>query len=53
MVITSWLSLLLTWHNVTHYQTLMAGMRTAIRAGRLDAHAADLRAAWSVPKENA
>ncbi len=45
--------MLLTWHNVTHYQTLMAGMRTAIRAGRLDAHAADLRAAWSVPKENA
>lgn len=45
--------MLLTWHNVTYYQTLMAGMRTAIRAGRLDAHAADLRAAWSVPKENA
>jgi queuine tRNA-ribosyltransferase len=45
--------MLLTWHNVTYYQTLMAGMRAAIRAGRLDAHAAALRAAWSVPKENA
>lgn len=45
--------MLLTWHNVTYYQTLMAGLRAAIRAGRLDAHAADLRAAWSVPKENA
>ncbi len=43
--------MLLTWHNVTYYQTLMAGLRAAIRAGRLDAHAAALRAAWAAGEE--
>jgi queuine tRNA-ribosyltransferase len=38
--------MLLTWHNVQYYQDLMAGLRTAIREGRLFAHAADLREAW-------
>jgi queuine tRNA-ribosyltransferase len=34
-------STLLTWHNLTYYQDLMAGLRTAIGEGRLDAFAAD------------
>jgi len=28
-------AMLLTWHNLTHYQVLMAGLRRAIAAGRL------------------
>ena len=32
-------SMLLTWHNLTYYQDLMAGMRDAVAAGRLDAFA--------------
>ena len=38
--------MLLTWHNLTYYQDVMAGLRAAIVAGRLDAHAATVRAAW-------
>jgi queuine tRNA-ribosyltransferase len=38
--------MLLTWHNIQYYQDLMAGMRAAIAAGRLAAHAAETRAAW-------
>jgi queuine tRNA-ribosyltransferase len=38
--------MLLTWHNLTYYQTLMRGMRAAILEGRLAAHAAGVRAAW-------
>ena len=38
--------MLLTWHNLTYYQDLMAGLRAAIVAGRFDAHAAAIRAAW-------
>ncbi|MEO9188893.1 MAG: tRNA guanosine(34) transglycosylase Tgt [Acetobacteraceae bacterium] len=38
--------MLLTWHNLTYYQDLTAGLRTAIVAGRLDTHAAAVRAAW-------
>jgi queuine tRNA-ribosyltransferase len=34
--------ILLTWHNLTYYQDLMAGMRAAIEAGRF----ADFRAAF-------
>jgi len=37
-------SMLLTWHNLYYYQELMAGMRKAIGAGRLDAFAADFHA---------
>ncbi len=33
-------STLLTWHNLTYYQDLMAGLRGAIGEGRLDAFAA-------------
>jgi queuine tRNA-ribosyltransferase len=39
--------MLLTWHNLTYYQSLMRGMRAAIEGGRLAAHAASVRAHWS------
>ena len=32
--------MLLTWHNLTHYQRLMAGLRDAILAGQVQEHAA-------------
>jgi queuine tRNA-ribosyltransferase len=38
--------ILLTWHNLTYYQSLMRGIRTAILEGGLAAYAADVRAAW-------
>ncbi len=43
--------MLLTWHNLTYYQDLMRGLRDAIRAGRLAAHAAELRADWAAAEE--
>ena len=45
--------MLLTWHNLTYYQSLMRGLRTAIRAGRLDAHALAVRAGWTTAEEPA
>ncbi len=39
--------MLLTGHNLTYYADLMAGMRTAIVAGRLAEHAAAVRAGWT------
>jgi queuine tRNA-ribosyltransferase len=36
---------LLSWHNVAFYETLMARMRTAIAQGRLEAFRRDFRAA--------
>ncbi|MCG6112542.1 MAG: tRNA guanosine(34) transglycosylase Tgt [Paracoccus sp.] len=36
--------MLLTWHNLHYYQSLMAGLRDAIAAGRLDAFVADFHA---------
>jgi queuine tRNA-ribosyltransferase len=38
--------MLLTWHNLTYYQSLMRGMREAIAAGRLAEYAAAARAGW-------
>lgn len=38
--------MLLTWNNLAYYQDLMAGMRAAIREGRLLAFAAETRAGW-------
>ena len=38
--------MLLTQHNLTYYADLMAGMREAIAAGRLQTHAAGVRAGW-------
>jgi queuine tRNA-ribosyltransferase len=40
--------MLLTWHNVAYYQSLMRGLREAIQAGRLAAHVDEVRAGWSV-----
>ena len=45
--------MLLTWHNVAYYQSLMRGLRRAIVAGRLDAHAAEVRAGWTTAEEPA
>jgi queuine tRNA-ribosyltransferase len=39
--------MLLTWHNLAFYQQLMQGLREAIAARRLAAHAAALRAGWA------
>ncbi len=39
--------MLLTWHNLTYYQSLMRGIRTAILEHRLAAHAEALRDRWS------
>ncbi len=39
--------MLLTWHNLTYYQSLMRGIRAAILERRLAAHAEALRAGWS------
>ena len=39
-------AMLLTWHNLTFYQDLMAGLRAAIREGALAAFAARFRAAY-------
>jgi queuine tRNA-ribosyltransferase len=39
--------MLLTGHNVAYYQTLMAGLRSAIEAGRLDEHVRTLDARWA------
>ena len=33
--------MLLTWHNLTYYQDLMAGLRAAIEHGKLNDFAAD------------
>jgi queuine tRNA-ribosyltransferase len=44
--------MLLTWHNLHYYQDLMRGLRAAIGAGRLDDHAAGLRAAWRGGEES-
>ena len=41
--------MLLTQHNLTYYQSLMQGMRTAILHGRADAHAAEVRTGWLDP----
>jgi queuine tRNA-ribosyltransferase len=45
--------MLLTWHNIQYYQSLMAGLRTAIVQGALAAHAACLRAGWTKDDEPA
>lgn len=39
-------AMLLTWHNLRYYQTLMRGCRAAIVAGRLADHAGAIAAAW-------
>ncbi len=47
--------MLLTWHNLQHYQDLMAALRQAIAAGRLDdfrAEFADSQALGDVPPQD-
>ena len=39
--------MLLTWHNLTYYQSLLRDIRAAIGERRLEAHAAALRARWA------
>ena len=39
--------MLLTWHNLTYYQSLMRGLRAAIVAGNAVGHAAGVRAGWA------
>jgi queuine tRNA-ribosyltransferase len=38
--------MLLTWHNLTYYQSLMRGLRLAIVEGRIEGHARAVRARW-------
>ena len=42
--------MLLSWHNIAYYQSLMRGLRDAILAGRLAQHAAGLRQGWQKPE---
>jgi queuine tRNA-ribosyltransferase len=39
--------MLLTWHNVRYYQSLMQGIRISINAGRFPYYATGLRARWA------
>jgi queuine tRNA-ribosyltransferase len=39
--------MLLTWHNLQYYASLMAGLRIAIIENRLPAHATALRSTWN------
>jgi queuine tRNA-ribosyltransferase len=39
-------AMLLTWSNLAYYQSLMAGIRAAISAGRYADFAAETRAGW-------
>jgi len=43
--------MLLTWHNIRYYQTLMARLRTAIVAGRFEEEAAAIEAGWAAKGE--
>jgi queuine tRNA-ribosyltransferase len=43
--------MLLTWHNLAYYQSLMRGIRAAILQGRLAAHAESVRGAWEGRKD--
>jgi queuine tRNA-ribosyltransferase len=39
--------ILLTWHNLTYYQSIMRSIRSAIEAGQFSACASRLRAGWN------
>ena len=41
-------SMLVTWHNLTHYQDLMQGLRAAIAAGGLVSHVAGLAESYAL-----
>jgi queuine tRNA-ribosyltransferase len=38
--------MLLTWNNLAYYQSLMAGARVAIAAGRYGNYVAEVRQGW-------
>ena len=40
-------SMLLTWNNLAYYQSLMAGMREAIGAGRFEDHKGQVKEGWA------
>jgi queuine tRNA-ribosyltransferase len=44
-------SMLITWHNLTYYQDLMAGLRSAIAAGNVQAFAQACARNWSAETE--
>jgi queuine tRNA-ribosyltransferase len=39
--------MLLSWNNLAYYQSLMAGIRAAIAAGRFDAYRAEVKEGWA------
>jgi queuine tRNA-ribosyltransferase len=43
--------MLLTWHNLTYYQSLMVGLRSSIHQRRLSSYATKTRAAWTAEEE--
>jgi queuine tRNA-ribosyltransferase len=45
--------MLLTWHNIHYFQTLMARLRTAILAGRFAAEVAAIEAGWAAGEARA
>ncbi len=45
--------MLLTWHNLRYYHTLMRGLRDAIQRGCFIDHAKAVRAAWTVTEDPA
>ncbi len=42
--------MLLTWHNIAYYQSLMRGLRAAIVDGRLAAFASETQAGWTAER---
>lgn len=42
--------MLLTWHNLTYYQSLMRDIRSAIRLGQFIRYCASQRAGWATPE---
>jgi queuine tRNA-ribosyltransferase len=43
--------MLLTWHNLTYYQSLMQGLRTSIQQGQLEKYATHVRTSWEASEE--
>ena len=43
--------MLLTWHNITYYQSLMQGLRRSIQAGQFSGYATRVRTGWAMSEE--
>jgi len=43
--------MLLTWHNITYYQSLMRELRRSIREGQLLTYASEVRSCWRASEE--